>query len=110
MPKKIGIFHVIKSLDPDRDPYPEQFIANKLDQDSGCEEHCVQKMARTPETGFLNGDCGRRAQVNLRSRARWSNSIGRGIQPDQWRPRTGGLLPTVPFKESTSGVCANTAW
>jgi len=39
----------------------------------------------TPETGFLNGECGRKPQVNLRSRARCSNSIGWGVQPDQWR-------------------------
>jgi len=39
------------------------------------------------ETGFLNGDCGRKPQVNLRSieLPRCSNSIGRGVQPDQWR-------------------------
>jgi len=62
------------------------------------------------ETGFLNGIVGRRPQVNLRSRARCLNSIGHGVQPDQWRPRTRaldlrltwGLLPTVRFKESTS--------
>jgi len=41
------------------------------------------------ETGFLNRDCGRRPQVNLRSRAPCSNTIGRGVQPDQWRPGTG---------------------
>jgi len=61
---------------------------------------------KCPETGFLNRDCGRKPQVNLRSRARCSNSNGRGIQPDQWRALdlslTGGLLPTVRFKESTS--------
>ena len=68
------------------------------------------------ETGFLNRDCGRKPQVNLRSRARCSNSIGWGIQPDQGRPGTRaldlgltwGLLPTVLFKESTSGLLLKT--
>jgi len=59
------------------------------------------------ETGFLNGDCGRKPQVNPRSRAQCSNSIGRGVQPDQWQALdlslTWGLLPYVPFKEFTSG-------
>jgi len=56
---------------------------------------------------FLNGDCGRKPQVNLRSRARCSHSIGRSVQTDQWRALdlslTWGLLPTVPSKESISG-------
>jgi len=57
----------------------------------------------TTETGFLNGECGRKPQVNLRSRARCSNSIGRAVQPDQWRALglrlTWGFLPHSPFKK-----------
>jgi len=63
--------------------------------------HCVSR------DWFFERGCGRKAQVNLRARARCSNSFGRGVQPDQWRALelslTWGLLPTVPFKESTSG-------
>jgi len=73
--------------------------------------HCQVSAPHCPEVVFLKGTVWRRPQVNLRSRARCSNAIGRGVQPDQWRPwtraldlrLTWGLLPTVPFKESTSG-------
>ena len=58
------------------------------------------------ETGFLNRQCERKPQVNLRSSARCSNPIGRGVQPDQWRALdlrlTWGLLPTDTIKKSTS--------
>jgi hypothetical protein len=45
----------------------------------------------SPEVASLNGTVGRRPQVNLRSGARCLNTIGQGVQPDQWRPRTGAL-------------------
>ena len=56
--------------------------------DGAFRERTVQQLhtrMSCPETGFLNGECGRKPQVNLRSRARCSISIGRGVQPDQWR-------------------------
>jgi len=64
------------------------------------------------EVTSLNGTVERRPQVNLRSRARCMNTLGRGVQPDQWHPGTGaldlrltwGLLATVLFKEATSGL------
>jgi len=47
--------------------------------------------SNNPEVASLKETVGRRPKVNLRSRARCSNTIGQGVQPEQWRPRTGAL-------------------